>query len=632
MIRQTFSVLLLAVLVVVAAPGAFAQSGESFSLPVSLQATDSATHSLTPADPAASGDLVIGDTPYADIVFTSSSRSLEITLTSPTGEDFVFGAADTATVQTGFYPPTPDPEAEGAFYSYRLQEPVAGTWTYRVVEPDGLTRERGLLVSLSTGGSVRTGLVVPQSDRLVGAPVPLGLLTVDGETVLRAGSIASVVAAVYEAATPGVVLATPSFRDDGQGADATAGDGLYSATYIPSGAGEYAVAVTVEGTGADGSTFRRRTVAAFRALPELARLGRDFTDAGTDTDGDGLFDRLDVAPSLEVLVPGRYSLQVTLRGSNGVELVENTLLDLPVGPTRETVSFPADDLRQIVGVSGPYAVRRVLLEKLDEEPVATADLVFDLGDTAAYDLGAFLDDPLAFAAAGTSRGVDTDGNGLFDLLSAEPLVGVTLSGFYRWSARLVDSNGTQIDLAAGAGFLSPGIQPLGLTFDGRAIGANGVDGPYRVRNLIVFGAGESLIVDEAHRTRAFSAEEFEGFVFDQTPPELTVTVHPEVLWPPNHQMVEIAYTVEAEDNVDPDPIVELVSVTSNEGDDALGDGRTTEDIQVDGSRVLLRAERSGLGSDRVYTLTFSATDGAGNTAFESVEVRVPHDRRGAKGR
>ncbi|HIJ54290.1 MAG TPA: hypothetical protein HPP66_14240 [Planctomycetes bacterium] len=41
----------------------------------------------------------------------------------------------------------------------------------------------------------------------------------------------------------------------------------------------------------------------------------------------------------------------------------------------------------------------------------------------------------------------------------------------------------------------------------------------------------------------------------------------------------------------------------------------------------LRAERSGTGNNRVYTITYRAVDDCGNAAVRSATVTVPHDQR-----
>ena len=113
---------------------------------------------------------------------------------------------------------------------------------------------------------------------------------------------------------------------------------------------------------------------------------------------------------------------------------------------------------------------------------------------------------------------------------------------------------------------------------------------------------------------------------DSDPPTLTVSVTPNVLWPPNHKYVTVEATVTATDTVDPSPVVELVSVTSNEPDNALGDGdgNTKNDVVItDIDTFQLRAERDGNGTGRVYTITYQATDACDNTTVETATVTVP---------
>jgi hypothetical protein len=102
-----------------------------------------------------------------------------------------------------------------------------------------------------------------------------------------------------------------------------------------------------------------------------------------------------------------------------------------------------------------------------------------------------------------------------------------------------------------------------------------------------------------------------------------------MLWPANHKYVEVAATVVATDNFDPSPTITLVSVTSNEPDDGLGDGDTPNDIVILNDYTFqLRAERAGTGAGRVYTITYLATDACGNWTEASATVTVPHDMGG----
>ena len=113
---------------------------------------------------------------------------------------------------------------------------------------------------------------------------------------------------------------------------------------------------------------------------------------------------------------------------------------------------------------------------------------------------------------------------------------------------------------------------------------------------------------------------------DEIAPELEVSLTPNRLWPPNHRYVTVEATAEADDDFDPTPAVTLVSVTSNEPDNAAGggDGNTTNDIVIlDQNTFRLRAERDETGSGRVYTVTYRAADACDNTTTESATVTVP---------
>lgn len=125
-------------------------------------------------------------------------------------------------------------------------------------------------------------------------------------------------------------------------------------------------------------------------------------------------------------------------------------------------------------------------------------------------------------------------------------------------------------------------------------------------------------------------------VVDTTPPDLTVELSPDVLWPPNHKMADINATVTVTDTCDANPTFVLTSVMSDEPDNevGVGDGNTVDDIQgvsagTDDVMFQLRSERQGGGDGRTYTVVYTATDCSGNTASDTSYVLVPHDQGGA---
>jgi hypothetical protein len=114
---------------------------------------------------------------------------------------------------------------------------------------------------------------------------------------------------------------------------------------------------------------------------------------------------------------------------------------------------------------------------------------------------------------------------------------------------------------------------------------------------------------------------------DTEPPTISsVTASPNVLWPPNHKMVPVTVTVVASDDTGVTNC-RIISVTSSEPDNGLGDGDTAGDIQITGDlSLLLRAERSGKGNGRIYTITVECKDEAGNASTGTTTVTVPRDQ------
>lgn len=105
------------------------------------------------------------------------------------------------------------------------------------------------------------------------------------------------------------------------------------------------------------------------------------------------------------------------------------------------------------------------------------------------------------------------------------------------------------------------------------------------------------------------------------PPTATVTASKTVLWPANHKYVNVSASVTASSDT---ASITLLSVTSNEPDNGIGDGNTVNDIViVDDFNFKLRAERSALGTGRVYTITYLITNTCGATTTVSTTVTVP---------
>jgi len=110
-------------------------------------------------------------------------------------------------------------------------------------------------------------------------------------------------------------------------------------------------------------------------------------------------------------------------------------------------------------------------------------------------------------------------------------------------------------------------------------------------------------------------------VADTTSPVITqISANPATLWPANNKMVAVVINYLATDNCSLAHVA--LSVTSNEPQS----GKSPDWIILDNHHLLLRADRLGKGSGRIYTITITATDAKGNQSSQKVTVSVPHDQ------
>lgn len=118
---------------------------------------------------------------------------------------------------------------------------------------------------------------------------------------------------------------------------------------------------------------------------------------------------------------------------------------------------------------------------------------------------------------------------------------------------------------------------------------------------------------------------------DKIPPDIRISVTPDILWPPNHKMIDVVTTVTVSDNCDPTPNWELVSIVSNEPEEGPGKKHEPDiaghEIGTPDVEFQLRSERLGQMRNRIYTITYRATDVSNNSAFGEVTVTVPHDMK-----
>ena len=144
---------------------------------------------------------------------------------------------------------------------------------------------------------------------------------------------------------------------------------------------------------------------------------------------------------------------------------------------------------------------------------------------------------------------------------------------------------------------------------------------------VITGPGRFMIsISATDAGGNLSTCNFDVTVSDTTRPLITnISADPSSLWPPNHKMRNVRVNYDASDNCG--MVTNVLTVTSNEPINGNGDGETEADWEViDQHQVKLRAERSGTGEGRTYTILITSTDASGNVSTATTQVHVPHDQ------
>jgi hypothetical protein len=152
----------------------------------------------------------------------------------------------------------------------------------------------------------------------------------------------------------------------------------------------------------------------------------------------------------------------------------------------------------------------------------------------------------------------------------------------------------------------------------------------------VFPCGTNIVDAIAENSDGVMVTNTATIVEQDTNPPVIVSAaaSPSVLWPPNHKMVKVTVSADVTDNCCTPATWKIIGVTSSETVNAKGSGHTAPDWTIlSNHAVNLRAERSGNGPGRVYTIAIQAEDSAGNLSSTNyVTVTVPHDKGKGSGK
>jgi hypothetical protein len=240
-------------------------------------------------------------------------------------------------------------------------------------------------------------------------------------------------------------------------------------------------------------------------LLPTATFDGTYSDIGTDTDGDGLYNYLTIEAGVSVAVAGNYKFSGGLRDSEGNVWLTDTYAYLDVGSQSVTLNFDGLNIHQS-RVNGPYNLFDIILS---DNYCGLHDFVSDAYTTSAYNYKQFERKATEFTGTYSDYGTDTDGDGLYNYLTTEVEVNTITPGDYRVEGGLYDGSGNAIIIASNSVYLNAGSQSISLNFDGLAINRNRADGPYYLRYLSLYGSGQIDFIYDAYTTAPYKFTDFQ---------------------------------------------------------------------------------------------------------------------------
>ncbi len=383
----------------------------------------------------------------------------------------------------------------GFHYIYTFPNKGSGDYTVRFQAGSNPSDDIAIFTQVTTDSKIGASLFATESAITVGNPVVLSAALFNDKTPVAGATVSVIIK------PPTGSAVNLSLLDNGGPADGAAGDGLYSGEFTPTSIGLYTALAQITGT-IGGTSFSRQALTSFTIVAQPAKL--------TGSVSDRLFDRVVVTAGVNATQAGKHRLFIQLKTPTGATLVRSTDQNLVLGIQNIEVSFEASAFTAL-GENGPYTIASIELDSIGSNGAAPSDRAFNVGATKPYQLSQFEQASLSFVGVTSTQGEDTNGNGLFDRLVVQIQVKALVAGSYSWSLKLDDQSRGEIDFASGSGVLSAGLNTLRLEFKGTAIGGSGIDGPYLLRDLLLFSSSASLVQSDSGQTQAFRANQFEGF-------------------------------------------------------------------------------------------------------------------------
>ncbi len=298
--------------------------------------------------------------------------------------------------------------------------------------------------------------------------------------------------------------------DDGVHGDGASADGVYGNSFAGSQYGTYLLSVKATGV-VNALPFSRTAISHIQFGSGTARVSGAFSDRGVDSDGDGLYNTLQVDVPVQVTTAGEYAVFAELRSATGGVLAySNATAALASGQHKLTLNFSGEEI-WANGGNGRFTLAALRLDDMgaDDGPLQI-DFKPAPHTTANYTRDQFQHAAVGLTGVTHDHAVDTNGNGKYDELVVEVEVDLATAGDYSWSGRLIDGAGQELGTDEGEVMLDPGLRTITFHFNGNAIGASRHHGPYFLVDLYLWGDGGFVNTPSAATTAFYNYRQFEG--------------------------------------------------------------------------------------------------------------------------
>ena len=434
------------------------------------------------------------------------------------GEFVLFGEQQTTEKNLPLLPFT----IPGFHYLFRFPALGIGEYGVEFESQAALTQEVAVITQVITDSPAAANVIALPQQLSLGESTVITVAFFDGQQPI---SGAEVKATLIDETGQSQEL---WLFDDGGSDDAQAGDGLYSAQFTPTAIGTYRIAINIQGQNLQGTSCFRELGAQLLVLEPTSRLTGKTTVQKIDQNSDGFFDQLVVKVETNTVKAGEYRVFVHLETPQGQRLFRTTAATLSVGIGNISVSFETEALQEL-GEFGPYQIKLIDLIYYSEQGVINSDQLREVGSIPAYQPTQWEKPLFTLTGQTITQGIDFDSDGHFDKLQISVAVNIVNRGRYYWTLKLTDPAGKRIAIASGSKYFNSGINYLIVDFDGKVIGNTGVDGPYRLTDLVIKGPSIFEVVAEVGETSALLARQFPSPVVAPASCQLLYAVHDEGL-------------------------------------------------------------------------------------------------------